>query len=231
MIVPTDINTFDLVKLHQSPIMLQTNEIIYEVEYAAQEGYNPLLDSDEQQLEEDQEDDKLQFSLVTNEMKHASQEAISKQTIQAYSKYCALLHLPCIFTYQMCCRLWQDFRTHVAQNVGTDEAKSLDEHSHHIPVYICTWIYLECDIPDIQNNLKTRCVNKTYSQALKMQAAISFHYNELGRVTDSWHQSKDESWMWNPSLSKDVSCYMLSLQRRKVPLPLELLLSSGGRWH
>lgn len=66
--------------------MLQTNDIIGEVQRASQEGYHPLLDTDEQQLEEDQEDDKLEFSIVTSEMKQASQEAISKQTIQAYSK-------------------------------------------------------------------------------------------------------------------------------------------------
>jgi hypothetical protein len=61
-------------------------EIQREVQLASQEEYNPLFDSDEQQLDEDQEDDKLEFSIVTSEMKQASQEAISKQTIQAYSK-------------------------------------------------------------------------------------------------------------------------------------------------
>jgi len=134
-----------------------------------------------------------------------------------------------MFTDQVCCRLWQNFKTHVTQNVGTDEAKSLDDPSCHIPVYICTWIYLECDIPDPQNNLRTRCANKTFSQALKMRAAISFHYNELGRGTDRWHQGKDGSCMGNPSLSRDVSHYMMSLQRRKV-LPLHLNWCFQSRW-
>jgi hypothetical protein len=62
------------------------SEVQREVELASQEEYNPLFDSDEQQLDEDQEDDKLEFSIVTSEMKQASQEAISKQTIQAYNK-------------------------------------------------------------------------------------------------------------------------------------------------
>jgi hypothetical protein len=70
--------------------MLPTNDIISEVQRevqrASREEYHPLFDSEEQQLDEDQEDDKLEFSIVTSEMKQASQEAISKQTIQAYSK-------------------------------------------------------------------------------------------------------------------------------------------------
>ena len=62
------------------------SEVQREVELASQEEYNPLFDSDEEQLDEDQEDAKLEFSIVTSEMKQASQEAISKQTIVAYSK-------------------------------------------------------------------------------------------------------------------------------------------------
>jgi hypothetical protein len=59
-------------------------EIINEVEFAAQDGYNPAFD--DLQVQEDQEDCKLDFSIVTNEVNEASQEAISKQTIQTYKK-------------------------------------------------------------------------------------------------------------------------------------------------
>jgi hypothetical protein len=59
--------------------------IINEVVVASEEGYNPELD--DIQLQEDQDDCKLDFNLVTNEMKEAAQEAISKQTITAYKGY------------------------------------------------------------------------------------------------------------------------------------------------
>ena len=144
-----------------------------------------------------------------------------------------------MFTDQVCSsRLWENLKTHVTQSVSTDEAESLDDPSDQLPVYICTWIYLECDIPDLKNNLRIQCADKTFSQALKMRAAISFHYNELGRA-DRWHQWNG-SWLGNPSLSRDVSRYMVSLQRRKV-LPLrrdrdsclvdiELIFVKGTGW-
>jgi len=66
------------------PTMTRNQNIAQEVQNASQEGYEPEFE--EEQLREDQENDKLLFSLVTNEMKQASQEAISKQTIQAYMR-------------------------------------------------------------------------------------------------------------------------------------------------
>ena len=104
------------------------------------------------------------------------------------------------------------------ENVGIDQAQQLDEPSENTPMHICTWIFIECDILDSQNNTQMQYNNKTYSQALKMRSAISFHYNELGRGSNSWYQGHDGSWIGNPSLSNTVSRYMLSLQRRKVTI-------------
>ena len=64
--------------------MHSSRTIIDEVELAAQDGYNAAFD--DLQVQEDQEDCKLDFSIVTNEVNEASQEAISKQTIQTYRK-------------------------------------------------------------------------------------------------------------------------------------------------
>jgi hypothetical protein len=64
--------------------MHSSMEIISEVELATQDEYNPAFD--DLQIQEDQEDCKLDFSVVTNEVNEASQEAISKQTIQTYKK-------------------------------------------------------------------------------------------------------------------------------------------------
>jgi|SRR5579859_7231654 len=82
-------------------------------------------------------------------------------------------------------------------NVGIDEANHLDKPSENTPVYISTWLYLECDILDPQNNQRMQCQNKTYFQALKMRAAISFHYNKLGRGNNSWHQARGPRWIFD----------------------------------
>jgi hypothetical protein len=58
---------------------------IKEVIVAAEDQYNPGLD--DMQIQEDQEDCKLDFNIIANEMKEAAQEAISKQTIHVYKGY------------------------------------------------------------------------------------------------------------------------------------------------
>jgi hypothetical protein len=104
----------------------------------------------------------------------------------------------------------------ISAHVGTGTAQALNNPFDGLPELICAWIFTECDIPDVHNNSRLLCKNKTFSQALKMRAAVSFHYNELGRGSNSWHKLNDGSWSGNPSLSNSVSQYMLSLQRRKV---------------
>jgi hypothetical protein len=115
-------------------------------------------------------------------------------------------------------RLWERFKEYVRKSLGNDIADSLDIPGAEITQYMRNWIFLECDIPDPKNNKRMMCKNLTYSQALKMRAAISFHYNQLGRGSNSWEQGKDGNWFGNPSLSHDIRVYMLSLQRRKVSI-------------
>jgi len=43
------------------------------------------------EVEEDMEDSKMNFTAVANAVKEATQEAISRQTIQAYKRYSSLL--------------------------------------------------------------------------------------------------------------------------------------------
>lgn len=97
----------------------------------------------------------------------------------------------------------------MAQYVEND---FLDSPVENVPDFIAAWIYTTCD-PYLQQNKATL----TYAHALKMRAAISFHYNQLGK-SGPWHQAIDKSWQGNPSLSNTVARYMVSLQRRKVYL-------------
>lgn len=112
--------------------------------------------------------------------------------------------------------LWEKFRIFVKENIGNDIADSLDHPLKDTPDYICAWIFAECDTAERVGKAKMAYVGKTYSHALKMRAAISFHYNGLGRGATNWHMGRFEVWDGNPSLSTTVSRYMISLQKRKV---------------
>ena len=66
--------------------MTPSNIIIKEAMNAAKEGIqNPKFE--EMQLQEEIEDSKLDFLLVSNEVKQATQEAISIRTINQYQRY------------------------------------------------------------------------------------------------------------------------------------------------
>jgi hypothetical protein len=126
-------------------------------------------------------------------------------------------HLYLIYITKANGRLWSRFEQYVYENVSNEATQTqLDPACEHVPSWITAWIFTNCDVPDKQSGSRAYCLNKTFSQALKMRATISFHYNESGRGLDHWHQSMDRSWIGNPSLSLAVSRYMLSLQRRKV---------------
>jgi hypothetical protein len=112
--------------------------------------------------------------------------------------------------------LWEKFKTFVKENVGNDIANSLDDPFKDTPDYICAWIFAECDTAERVGKAKMAYKGKTYSHALKMRAAISFHYNGLGKGATSWHMGRFGDWEGNPSLSNAVSRYMISLQKRKV---------------
>jgi hypothetical protein len=67
---------------------MNQESILREVNEASKDGYNPLFEAED--LEEEIQDLKVDFDLVRTEVKEATQEAISKRTIQAYQKYMPL---------------------------------------------------------------------------------------------------------------------------------------------
>jgi hypothetical protein len=58
----------------------------------------------------------------------------------------------------------------------------------------------------------------TYSHAQKMRAAMTYAFGRLhGLGSLSWHKNEmTEGMMGNPSVSNEVSSFMVSLRRRKV---------------
>ena len=90
-----------------------------------------------------------------------------------------------------------------------------------------TWIYVACDSSNMicidTNNAEKRELfdlisqDRTYSHALKMRFACSWHYEyRQKRNIDTFRHERDDSWSDNSSLSLNVFIYMKSLQRRKI---------------
>ncbi|KAG7087150.1 hypothetical protein E1B28_013130 [Marasmius oreades] len=87
------------------------------------------------------------------------------------------------------------------------------------PSMIAAWIMDSCDTVKLDGTVRPKSeVRKSYSHAQKMRAAATFgfgHLHSLGNVT--WQQSEVTGKMrGNPSVSQQVSLYMISLHRRKV---------------
>jgi len=140
------------------------------------------------------------------------------RSISSFNKYESLVGL---LKKILIVSTWKDFQQFIMDNVGTDVAAALDLPGDETPKMIAAWIFMKCDNPDPKRQVRMSCQGYTFSTALRMRAAVSFHYNQLGR-SGNWSQMLDGSWSGNPSLSTIVSRYMLSLQRRKV-IPLNLI--------
>jgi hypothetical protein len=85
------------------------------------------------------------------------------------------------------------------------------------PNIIAAWIHRKCEKKDEQDPSTIQCEGTSFSHALKMRAAVSYHYAQnKGRGTEKWHQDAKGNYPGNPALSHIVSRYMISLQRKKV---------------
>jgi glucose dehydrogenase len=104
------------------------------------------------------------------------------------------------------------------QSLGNFEAEEAVLQPNTLtPQLIAAWIFRKCEKPNPLEPSTTECEGASFSQALKMRAAVSYHYaQDEGRGSEKWHQDHHGAWLGNPALSHTVSRYMISLQRRKV---------------
>jgi|SRR6266496_333236 len=85
------------------------------------------------------------------------------------------------------------------------------------PNLIAAWIHRKCEKKNTQDSSTIQCEGASFSHALKMRAAVSYHYaHNQGRGTEKWHDDGNGNHYGNPALSHIASRYMISLQRRKV---------------
>ncbi|KAJ3760308.1 DNA breaking-rejoining enzyme [Lentinula raphanica] len=76
-----------------------------------------------------------------------------------------------------------------------------------------------CDELNLDSTVKDSNIERaTFTHAQKMRAAATFGFGRIhGLGMQVWHRSEiTGKWMGNPSVSETLSCYMLSLRRRKT---------------
>ena len=130
--------------------------------------------------------------------------------------------------------LWKAFERFAEKGFEKiDIEDAVHNPSEKTPELIAVWIFQKCERPDPQDPARQDCEGATFSQALKMRAAISYHYGQQeGRGTEKWHRDLQGTWLRNPALSQVVSKYMILLQKGKVysflyfPLSLNCLENS-----
>ncbi|KAI3614842.1 hypothetical protein WG66_003324 [Moniliophthora roreri] len=88
------------------------------------------------------------------------------------------------------------------------------------PELICAWIMNECDSIKLDSTLRPKSeIRSGYQHAQKQCASATFGFGQIYRLGNlPWHESdsKPGHMVGNPSVSQQVSLYMVSLRHRKV---------------
>ncbi|KAI1782501.1 hypothetical protein LXA43DRAFT_1103924 [Ganoderma leucocontextum] len=88
----------------------------------------------------------------------------------------------------------------------------------NMPQLICLWILQAADNVNPDGTHKPWSEKRvSYSYAMRMRAALTYKFGRLStRGNLEWTMGEDGKWKGNPSLSLQVSRYMVSLRRRKA---------------
>jgi len=87
-------------------------------------------------------------------------------------------------------------------------------------IIITTTFYTRCENKENEQNKEGCKISHSYSNAMKMRAALTYGFGRLlSRGTSTWVIDDQGNTHSNPSISSIVSSYMISLKRRKVRYP------------
>jgi hypothetical protein len=185
----------------------------------AEEGVVEFYDTEED-LEDVCQHTAFDLNELTEAIKVASEGALITKTVTTYRKYNdpfpsnLVLHSVVLICLSS---LWKSFERFLADFNNADIEVLRHTPDAACPRYIAGWIYQKCERPNPTDPLTSGCEGASFSHALKMRAAVSYHYaQQPGIGSEKWHQDGQRAWLGNPALSHMVSCYMISLQRRKV---------------
>lgn len=168
-------------------------------------------------LEEQQQQTSFDISEEGQAIKVASEGALTGKTVSTYRRYLFLL---CSYSQPSTLidsSLFKAFQRYIAEFESIEVEGAIVHPNSYTPTLIARWIHRKCEKPDPSDPSTHQCEGLSFSHALKMRAAISYHYaQDESRGSEKWHQDRQGGWLGNPALSHTVSRYMISLQQRKV---------------
>jgi hypothetical protein len=173
----------------------------------------------EEDLEDVRQHTVFDLTELTEAIKVASEGALTTKTVTTYRKYSRLLLFNLVLHWELIClfSLWKSFERFMSDFDGADIEVLRHTPDAASPRYIAGWIYQKCECPNPTDLRTSGCEGASFSHALKMRAAVSYHYaQQPGICLEKWHQDGQGTWLGNPALSHVVSRYMISLQRGKV---------------
>lgn len=88
-------------------------------------------------------------------------------------------------------------------------------------VFYSGWVLIllqSCDDLNVDGSMKPHDAPRgSFSYAQKMRASMTYGFGRIGTCGNTpWHQSDQGEWRGNPSISNQLSRYMVSLRKRKV---------------
>jgi len=123
-------------------------------------------------------------------------------------------------TYKAYIRLIKAFDIWLVKHKYIQAGETVFEEpvSDKAPEWIAMWIMDECDEIALDGSKKPSTqARSSYSHAMKMRAAATYGFGRrYSRGSTPWYITESGQWRGNPSISTQVSRYMVSLRRRKV---------------
>ena len=86
--------------------------------------------------------------------------------------------------------MWKAFEKFAIEQFDNVEiGDALNNPNEKTSELIAAWIFRKCEQPDAQDPSRCNCEGATFSYALKMRAAVSYHYEQQeGRGSEKWHR-------------------------------------------
>ena len=207
-------------KFDTSPLSIMST--LEEVSSFVNNGTEVTVIDEELDIEEQQLQTTFDISEIRQAIKVASEGALTGKTVGTYRRYLCFRFTTLfmsIITW-LGDSLFKTFQKFVHSFESPQAAEAIIQPNASTPQLIAAWIFWKCDKANPLEPSTMECEGLSFSHALKMRAAISYHYaQDEERGSEKWHRDHHGTWLGNPALSHIVSRYMISLQRWKVPWP------------
>ncbi|PPR02923.1 hypothetical protein CVT26_009778 [Gymnopilus dilepis] len=115
-------------------------------------------------------------------------------------------------------RLMNQFDAWLVEQGLMEEGATIFSRPTHeeAPAFIIAWIMQLCDVRNPDGSFKRSDeYTRTFSHAMKMRSSATYGFSRIPQVGNTPWAQANEQWVGNPSISYQVTRYMVSLKRRK----------------